>query len=209
MLQDFVSSTFDGSKEETQKTEPTQDNTREESPLPEAETADTTENTALIELQAEVAALKEQLLRTLAEAENTRKRTFKEKEESVKYALHGFAHELLTVADNLTRALSAIEGKTFENSEIVSLIEGMNLTERELQKIFEKHHIKQVTPQSGDTFDHNLHQAMFEVDTDQYPAGSIATVMQNGYVIHDRLLRPALVGVAKASSNDQHIDQKI
>lgn len=209
MLQDFVSSTFDGSKEDTQNTESTQDNTSEESPLPDAETADVTENTAMIALQTEVATLKEQLLRTLAEAENTRKRTFKEKEESVKYALHGFARELLTVADNLTRALSVVEGKTFENSEIVSLIEGMNLTERELQKIFEKHHIKQVTPQPGDAFDHNLHQAMFEVDTDQYPVGSIATVMQNGYVIYDRLLRPALVGVAKASANDQHIDQKI
>ncbi len=207
MLQDFVSSPFDGSKEDNQNSENISHNMDQDSPQTEENTV--IEDTTISDLQAEVAQLKEQLLRTLAEAENTRKRTFKEKEESVKYAINGFARELLSIADSLTRALTVVEGKTFDSSEITSLIEGTRLTERELQKIFEKHHIKQIVPNLGDAFDHNLHQAMFEVETTQYPVGAIATVMQNGYVIYDRLLRPALVGVAKSAPATQSVDQQV
>lgn len=207
MLNDYSSSAFDSSKSDQQSEETVLDQSSDESASVEAEVS----HRAQIEaLQSEIASLKEQLLRTLAEAENTRKRTFKEKEESVKYAVHGFARELLAVADNLARALKTSDGKIFEAPEIAALVEGVGMTQRELHKIFEKHHIAAVAPKIGDPFDHNKHQAMFEVETDHYPAGSIAEVMQDGYTIYDRLLRPALVGVAKSKAQTPHsVDESV
>lgn len=203
MFEETVSSnTHDGSKD------PAED-VRSDSNTSEQESSESHNSDAQITaLQDEIAALKEQLLRTLAEAENTRKRTFKEKEESVKYAVHGFARELLAVADNLSRALQTIEGKSIEVPEFAAFAEGVGMTERELLKVFEKHHISKIAPNPGDAFDPNMHQAMFEVETNLHPAGSIAEVMQDGYSIYDRLLRPALVGVAKYSQSS-HVDQSI
>lgn len=203
MFEETVSSKpHDGSKE------PAED-VRSDSKTSEQETSETITSDAQIStLQDEIAALKEQLLRTLAEAENTRKRTFKEKEESVKYAVHGFARELLAVADNLSRALQTLDGKSIEAPEFAAFAEGVGMTERELLKVFEKHHISKIAPKPGDVFDPNRHQAMFEVETDLHPAGSIAEVMQDGYAIYERLLRPALVGVAK-SAQSSHVDQSI
>jgi molecular chaperone GrpE len=152
-----------------------------------------------IELEAELAATKERLLRALADTENLRRRAAREVEEAHKYAITGFARELLEVADNLSRALVSIPPRARDEIDFVrNLADGVAITEKSLLTSFERHQIAKVMPELGSRFDHNLHQAMLEVETGDYPPGTIAQVMQPGYVIADRLLRPALVGVAKA-----------
>lgn len=147
----------------------------------------------------EHAELKDRLLRALAENENLRNRSAREMEDARKYAVTGFARDMLDVADNLRRALASVPAGAREKDEALgSLMLGVEMTERSLLSALEKHRIRRVEPQKGDRFDANLHQAMFEVPTADLPAGSVAEVMQAGYVIADRLLRPALVGVAKA-----------
>lgn len=151
------------------------------------------------ELQAELDETRDRLLRALAEVENLRRRKEREVEEAHKYAVTGFARELLDVADNLSRALESIPDEARAESEVVkSLAEGVAMTEKTLLGSFERHRISKITPELGEKFDHNLHQAMLEVATDQQPPGTVAQVMQPGYLIADRLLRPAMVGVAKA-----------
>jgi molecular chaperone GrpE len=150
-------------------------------------------------LAAELAETKERLLRALAETENLRRRSARELEETHRYALTGFARELLDVADNLTRALESIPTRAREEIDFVrTLAEGVAMTERSLAACFERARIAKVEPGLGDKFDHKRHQAMFEVETSEQTPGTIAKVMQPGYVIADRLLRPAMVGVAKA-----------
>ena len=150
------------------------------------------------ELAAELAATKERLLRALAETENLRRRAAREVEEAHKYAITGFARELLEVADNLNRALASIPPHARDQSELArSLVDGVALTEKSLHAAFERHQIAKVVPELGDKFDHNRHQAMLELETADFPPGTVAQVMQPGYVIADRLLRPALVAVAK------------
>lgn len=149
------------------------------------------------ELAAELADTKDRLLRALAEVENLRRRSARELDEARKYAISGFARELLEVDDNLSRALASLPSDAGEGKgSVKTLAEGVALTQKALSACFERHRIAKVTPQIGEKFDHNRHQAMFEVESDQ-PAGTIAQVLQPGYVIADRLLRPALVGVAK------------
>ena len=151
------------------------------------------------ELEAELAATKERLLRALAETENLRRRAAREVEEAHKYAITGFARELLEVADNLSRALASIPPEAREQSELVqSVADGVALTEKSLLAAFERHQIAKVVPELGEKFDHNRQQAMLEIETADHPPGTVAQVMQPGYVIADRLLRPALVAVAKA-----------
>jgi molecular chaperone GrpE len=151
------------------------------------------------ELAAELEATKERLLRALAETENLRRRAAREVEEAHKYAITGFARELLEVADNLSRALTSIPTRAREEIDFVrTLADGVALTEKSLLTSFERHQIAKVEPELGSRFDHNRHQAMLEIETAEHPPGTIAQVMQPGYVIADRLLRPALVGVAKA-----------
>jgi molecular chaperone GrpE len=151
------------------------------------------------ELAAELATTKERLLRALAETENLRRRSARELEEAHKYAITSFARELLEVADNLSRALDSIPPRAREQSELVrSLADGVALTEKSLLASFERHQIAKVVPELGSKFDHNRQQAMVEIETADHPPGTVAQVMQPGYVIADRLLRPALVGVAKA-----------
>jgi molecular chaperone GrpE len=156
------------------------------------------ESTREHELQAELEETRDRLLRALAEMENLRRRKEREVEDARKYAMAGFARELLDVADNLSRALDSIPPEARESDLLKNLIEGVAMTEKALLASFERHRISKVTPEVGARFDHNLHQAMFEVTTDQQPPGTVAQVMQPGYVIADRLLRPAMVGVAKA-----------
>ncbi len=144
--------------------------------------------------------LKDRLLRTLAEMENLRRRTQREVEEARKFAVTGFARDLLEVGDNLSRALASVPAEARQQSEFMkNLVLGVEMTERSLQNALEKHQVRKVEPQRGEKFDHKLHQAMFEVPTSELPPGTIAEVIQGGYVIADRLLRPALVGVAKAA----------
>ncbi|HVJ40240.1 MAG TPA: nucleotide exchange factor GrpE [Dongiaceae bacterium] len=147
--------------------------------------------------QAEVAALKDQLLRALAETENVRRRAARDKEDAGKFAMAGFAREVLGVADNLHRALEAISPESLEKDQALkTLFEGVQATQRQLEGAFEKQAIKKVWP-LGEKFDSNLHQAMFEVPGTDKPAGTVVQVLQAGYTLHERLLRPAMVGVAK------------
>ena len=150
-------------------------------------------------LRAEVGDLKDRLTRTLAEMENLRKRTTREIADSRQYAVTSFARDMLTVADNLKRAIAAVpaEARTAENKALASFIEGVEVTERGLEQTLAKFGVKPLDPQ-GEKFNPDFHQAVFEVETADVPPGSVAQVMQAGYVIGDRVLRPAMVGVAKA-----------
>jgi molecular chaperone GrpE len=157
---------------------------------PEAAAQDATPDPA-----AEIAALKDQLLRAIAESENQRRRAQRERDEAVKYAATGLARDLLTVSDNLGRALEAVPPGSGD-ALARTLRSGVELVHRELSAAFEKHGIRRIEP-LGEKFDPNLHQAMFEVPGSEYPPGTVAQVIQPGYVMGERLLRPALVGVAK------------
>src|ERR1700675_1349450 len=162
--------------------------------------------TAALEAAAE---FKDRLLRTLAEMENLRKRTEREVLDARVYGIAGFARDVLAVADNMHRALEAIgpELRETADAKVRALIEGLELTERELLKSLEKNGVKKFSPQ-GEKFDPNLHQAMYEVPTSDQPPGQVAQVIQAGYMIGDRVLRPAMVAVSKstpkspASAND-------
>jgi len=150
----------------------------------------------------EAAQLKDQLLRALAEAENVRRRAQREREDAAKYAIANFARDVLQVSDNLHRALEAIPAAALAADEALrSLHEGVSATERQLDAALERQQVKRVWPM-GEKFDANLHQAMFEVPTADQAPGTVVQVMQAGYLIHDRLLRPALVGVAKQPAGD-------
>jgi molecular chaperone GrpE len=149
------------------------------------------------QLQKEVADLKDRLLRSLAETENVRRRSEREREDTAKYAMTGFARDVLGIADNLGRALASLapdaRGK---DSSLDALISGIELTDRELTSVFERNGIKRIDP-SGERFDPNLHQAMMEIDDPSKPSGTVVQVLQTGYIIRDRLLRPAMVAVSK------------
>ncbi len=167
---------------------------------PEQPEADTEDRVAALE--TELAEMKDRLIRQVAETENLRKRAAKEKQDASKYAVSNFAADVLSVADNLHRALSAVEGKDFsDNPAIEGLLGGIKGTARELQQVFERAGIRAIEP-LGEAFDPNFHEAMYEVPTADYAPGTVADVMQPGYVIHDRVLRPARVGVAKALDTD-------
>ncbi len=156
--------------------------------------------------------MKDRVLRTLAEMENLRKRTDREVADARLYGASSFARDMLAVADNMRRALETVPPEARANAEagMKSLVEGVELTERELLKALEKNGVRQFNPQ-GEKFDPNVHQAMYEVPDASVPAGSVVQVVQPGYMIGERVLRPALVGVSKggpkvapvtASSND-------
>ncbi|HKF63295.1 MAG TPA: nucleotide exchange factor GrpE [Dongiaceae bacterium] len=156
--------------------------------------------TELEKLIAENAAMKDQLLRALAEAENTRRRTQRDREDFAKYSAAPLAKDILPVADNLARALAAVPKEALDNDEALkNLVEGIAATERQLQSALERHNIKRIDPE-GEKFDSHRHQAMFEVPGTDKPGGTVVQVLQPGYILHDRLLRPALVGVAKGGS---------
>jgi molecular chaperone GrpE len=150
-------------------------------------------------LMAERDSLKDQLLRALADVENMRRRTERELETARKYSHTGFARDLVGAIDNLARAIDAApEADDATADEPVSaLITGLEMSWTEIQATMERHGIKQISP-LGEKFDYNLHQAMFEMPNADHPPGTVVEVVQHGYVLHDRLLRPAMVGVAKA-----------
>jgi molecular chaperone GrpE len=151
------------------------------------------------EAKRQAAEFKDKLLRTLAEMENLRKRTEREVFDARLYGIAGFARDVLAVADNMHRALDAIgpELRESDDAKVKALIEGVELTERELLKTLEKNGVKKFSPQ-GEKFDPNLHQAMYEVPTSDLPPGLVANVIQAGYMIGERVLRPAMVAVSKA-----------
>ena len=178
---------------EQETTLPENEECPHEEPLPETSREE--------ELTAEVDNLKDQLLRTLAELENYRKRAEREREETAKFALTGFSREILTVADNLRRAIESIPEEYNNPQDLLSsLLEGVKITENELFSAFKKNNIEKIDPLSL-PFDHHLHQAMFEVEDPDQPAGTIVHVLQPGYQLNGRLLRPALVGVSKGKNS--------
>ncbi|MCB8821870.1 nucleotide exchange factor GrpE [Microvirga rosea] len=149
-------------------------------------------------LEAEKAELKDKMLRLMADMENLRRRTEREIADARAYAVTSFARDMLNVADNIRRAIENVPEDARQAAEgaLKGLVEGIDLTERDLLKTLERHGVKKLDPQ-GQKFDPNLHQAMFEVPNPEVPNGTVVQVVQSGYVIGDRVLRPALVGVAK------------
>jgi molecular chaperone GrpE len=149
-------------------------------------------------LEAEVSELKDKHLRALAEMENLRRRTEREVADARLYGIASFARDVLAVADNMRRAREAVapELLTGADAGVKALLEGVELTERELNKVLEKHQVRIFEP-AGVKFDPNVHQAMYEVPHPKVPAGHVAQVVQAGYMIGDRVLRPALVAVSK------------
>src|SRR4051795_4080053 len=155
-------------------------------------------------LAKEAAELKDRLLRTLAEMENLRRRTEREVADARAYGVTNFARDILAVADNMERALKALDDEIRANAEagVKSLLDGVELTERELIKVMEKHGIKRLEPQ-GQKFDPNLHQAMLEIPDASVPAGTVVQIMQPGYTLGERVLRPAMVAVSKGGPKAQ------
>ena len=159
-------------------------------------------------LEKQVSDLKDQLMRTLADSENLRKRTYKEIEQAKKYSHITFVRDLVSSIDNLQRALEAVpDDKSDLSDPIKNLIIGLDIVEKEIITNFEKHNLKQIDP-LGDKFDYNLHQAMFEVATNDTEPGMIVEVSQKGYLLHDRLVRPAMVGISKKLEDKEFDDKK-
>jgi molecular chaperone GrpE len=175
----------------------------EETTVPQAEPAPTEtaerDAFAVIEaLNAENSQLKDRVLRTLAEMENLRRRTEREVSDAKAYAVTGFARDMLTVMDNLARALdhAPAEARAAADPQIQSVIEGVELTARDLEAALGRHGVKRLDPK-GQKFDPNFHQAIFEIPDETLPAGTVSQVVQSGWTIGDRVLRPAMVGVSK------------
>ncbi|SOC17092.1 nucleotide exchange factor GrpE [Thalassospira xiamenensis] len=162
----------------------------------EAEGGETANADPVAELEAEVAELKDRLLRAAAEVENTRRRAKKDVEDASNYAVTKFARDLLDVGDNLRRALEAAGNDANADPAMKTLIDGVEMTEKSLLKAFEQNGIEKLEP-LGEKLDPNQHQAVFEMPNPAYPDGHVAQVMQAGYVLKGRLLRPAMVGVTK------------
>ena len=151
-------------------------------------------------MEEKLAEAQEQVLRTLADSENLRRRLEREKEDLGNYIVSNFAKEILSVVDNLQRAIKSIEDKKEDESAFDTFVEGIELTEKQLIASLEKFKIKKINT-NNQSFDPNLHQAMFEIEGKNSEAGKISEVIQDGYTIGDRLLRPAMVGVFKSKKS--------
>ena len=165
----------------------------------------------IAELEEALLDMKDKALRAMAEADNTRKRAEKERADASKFAISRFARELLTVTDNLHRAIDAVSEEARAKDETLeNIMVGVESTERELLRAFESCGIKKVDPMD-EKFDPNFHEVMFETDMPDKEPGTIIQVMEAGYMIHDRLLRPARVGVAKGGvkASDSHINEEV
>jgi molecular chaperone GrpE len=151
-------------------------------------------------LFAENAEMRDRLLRTMADMENLRRRTEREKADTARYAISSFARDVLTVGDNLKRTIEHVPAKAAtEDPALKSFLEGVELTERELLNVMERHGVTRIEP-LGQRFDPNCHQAMYEVENAEVPEGTVVDVMQSGYTIGERCLRPALVAVSKGGA---------
>ena len=177
---------------------------------PEVETPETAEVDPIEALRAENAELKDRVLRTHAEMENLRKRTERDVNDTRSYAIAGFARDMLTATDALSRALMVIPAETRETADgsLKSLIEGIEMTEREMQRLLAKHGVRPIEAE-GQKFDPHKHQAMFEVPDPSKPEGTVVQVVQAGFAIGDRVLRPAMVGVAKGGPSHAPVDEAV
>lgn len=172
----------------------------------------------IFKLNAELEATRDRLLRSVAEADNTRKRAEKEVRDAREYSVSKFAEDMLDVSDSLSRAVAAVDEETIANASepMKNLIEGVAMTERSMLAKMERHGVRKVEPQPGDVFDPHMHQAVAQIPSDQ-PAGKIAAVMQTGFMISGRTLRAAMVAVSAGQSGSDapqsgepggHIDMK-
>tara|TARA_B100001123_G_C15158481_1_gene966472 strand:+ start:399 stop:1040 length:642 start_codon:yes stop_codon:yes gene_type:complete len=157
------------------------------------------------DLANQIEELKGEKLRLLAEMENLRKRTEKDKIDSIKYGSSNLARDILSPGDNLKRALEA--AKSNKSNSFNDLVDGLKMVEREFLSVLEKHGIKKIEALHN-KFDHNLHQAMMEIENDEFEEGVVIQEVQTGYTMHDRLLRPAMVGVSKKTKKDQKNHKK-
>jgi molecular chaperone GrpE len=166
--------------------------------------AGTIEETAA--LTAAVDELRDKYLRAVAETDNVRKRAERDVSEARAYGIAGFARDVIGVADNLTRALEAIDpaARAAAEGTLKALLDGVDLTRRELEKALAKHGVRPLDPK-GEKFDPNFHQAMYEIPDADAPAGTVVQVMQTGYAIGDRVLRPALVAVARGGTRERSV----
>ena len=158
-------------------------------------------------LNEEITSLKDQRLRAIAELENFRKRAEKDQSDALKYGISNFAKEIINIRDNIERAQSSISDEAKNNEAIKSVIEGIDLIVQSVVSTFEKIGIKKIES-LNEKFDHNLHQAMMEIENEELEPGTIVQELIPGYTLHDRLLRPAMVGVSKKSKkNEDNADQ--
>ena len=165
-------------------------------------------NDDISKLNEEIESLKEEKLRTLAEMENLRKRFEKDKIDSIRYGNHNIARDMLTLGDNLSRALDAISSDEKRSESFNNLIDGLKIVQKEFVTILEKHGVKKIES-INKKFDHNYHQAMLEVETDEFNEGYVVQEIQSGFTLHDRLLRPSMVGVSKKPENKKKELKKV
>lgn len=157
-------------------------------------------------LEAELAKVKDQWVRAVAEAENIRKRAQRDQEETSRYAVTAFARDMVSVLENLKRASESLPPESRTGNDLLKTLgEGVDLTLQELLAIFDRFGIKRIDP-LNQKFDHNLHQAVVQVDRDDVPPGTVVQVVQAGYIIRDRLLRPAMVAVSKQGETPKKVD---
>ena len=195
-------------KVEEQDLETPTSETTEQAPEQETEEVETSED-IIAKLNEEITNLKDQRLRAIAELENFRKRAEKDQSDALKYGVSNFAKEIINISDNIERAQSSIPEEAKNNETIKPVIEGIDLIAQSVVTTFEKIGIKKIES-LNEKFDHNLHQAMMEIEKDDLEPGTIVQELIPGYTLHDRLLRPAMVGVSKKpKKNDDIADKSI
>jgi molecular chaperone GrpE len=164
------------------------------------------ENSSEENFQDQIELLRDEKLRLLAEMDNLRKRTDRERLDSIRYGSINLARDILSPEDNLTRALEVIPEEEKNSETIKNLIDGLKMVQKEFATILEKHGVRKIESLNN-KYDHNLHQAMVEIENDQVEAGTVVQEMQSGYTMHDRLLRPSMVGVSKKSIKGENNEE--
>ena len=199
----------DNIKEETildeEKTDDTQSNETSESAEDSNENNSDSPENIIEKLNEEIQDLKDQRLRAAAELENFRKRAEKDQADALKYGVSNFAKEIINIKDNVERAQSSISEDVRSNDAVKSIVEGLDMIAQSAVATFEKIGIKKIES-LNEKFDHNLHQAMMEIENDEVEPGTIVQELISGYTLHDRLLRPAMVGVSKKTQQNQQSD---
>jgi molecular chaperone GrpE len=195
-------------KTEEQDLETPTSETKEQAPEQDQETEKVETSEDIIDkLNEEISSLKDQRLRAIAELENFRKRAEKDQSDALKYGISNFAKEIINISDNIERAQSSIPEEAKNNETIKPVIEGIDLIAQSVVTTFEKIGIKKIES-LNEKFDHNLHQAMMEIENDDLEPGTIVQELIPGYTLHDRLLRPAMVGVSKKPKKNDDIADK-
>jgi molecular chaperone GrpE len=196
-------------KEETildeEKTDDAQSNETNESAVDLNENNSDSPENIIVKLNEEIQDLKDQRLRAAAELENFRKRAEKDQADALKYGVSNFAKEIINIKDNVERAQSSISEDVRSNDAVKSIVEGLDMIAQSAVATFEKIGIKKIES-LNEKFDHNLHQAMMEIENDEVEPGTIVQELISGYTLHDRLLRPAMVGVSKKTQQNQQSD---